>query len=136
MNACIFCQIIEGQTEHYPVFENDGALAFLNLFPNAKGHTLVVPKRHVKTLLELTEEEMASWMAATKATMLRLEETLGADGFSVGVNHGKAAGQSVMHLHMHIMPRWNGDEGGNMHTIINKPSDQSVEEIAKIVCPV
>ena len=71
-------------------------------------------------------------MPAVKKTMERLDKVLSPDGYSVGINHGKAGGQAVTHLHVHIMPRWNGDGGGIMHSIINEPGDLKVDEIAKL----
>jgi Diadenosine tetraphosphate (Ap4A) hydrolase and other HIT family hydrolases len=73
------------------------------------GHTLIVPKRHVASLFEITTEEMSSCWELLHAVKSRLDERFAPDGFNVGVNVGEAAGQTVFHLHIHVIPRYKGD---------------------------
>lgn len=91
------------------VLEKDAAVAFLDGFPVTQGHTLVVPKRHVASLFELPDEEQAAvWnLVALVRAKLMAEES--PDGFNIGLNDGTAAGQTVMHAHVHVVPRRHGD---------------------------
>lgn len=132
MTDCIICKIINNEIPGYKVYEDDSLLAFLDIKPRAKGHTVVVLKRHAPTVEDLTEEEVKVLFATVKKVAAKLKVTLKPDGFSIGWNNGSAAGQVVPHLHVHIMPRWNGDGGGNMHTIVNNPGDVSVADLAKM----
>jgi diadenosine tetraphosphate (Ap4A) HIT family hydrolase len=104
-DQCPFCGIEES---HLRV-ENDFAAAILDAFPVSKGHTLVVPKRHVSSLFELREEELAAVWQLVAAVRENLLAELEPDGFNIGVNDGPAAGQTVMHAHVHVIPRRKGD---------------------------
>lgn len=131
MSETIFTKIIRGDIPAYKVYENDHVLSFLDIHPIAKGHTLVVPKRAVETILELSEEEGRELMSAVQQTMKRLEDVLHPEGFTVGWNHLAAGGQAVPHLHVHILPRWHADGGRSMHAVVDHPGDESVADVAK-----
>jgi histidine triad (HIT) family protein len=128
---CIFCKIIKKEIPCHKVYENETNLAFLDVHPHVKGHTIVVPKEHRESFLDLSEQEMTNLVLMVRKTMEFLQEKLNCQGFNVGWNDGEVAGQVVPHLHVHIMPRYDGDGGGSMHTIINNPGDGSVEELFK-----
>ncbi|OGH85102.1 MAG: hypothetical protein A2493_00840 [Candidatus Magasanikbacteria bacterium RIFOXYC12_FULL_33_11] len=132
MENCIFCKIIAHEIPNYTVYEDEHALAFLDITPRAKGHTLVVPKVHALNLLDLDEEYASKLLIAVKRTQKTIDKVLRPDGYNVGWNHGEAGGQAVPHLHIHIMPRFDGDGGSNMHAIVNNPGDESVEEVYKL----
>ena len=108
-NDCIFCAIAAGEIPSFKVYEDDVALAYLDINPFAKGHTLVIPKAHSEGLLDASDETLAALVARVKRVAAHLREKLGCDGFNVLQNNGEAAGQTVKHLHFHIVPRWNGD---------------------------
>lgn len=90
-------------------------------YPVSPGHTLVIPIRHVASFLDMTDEEHAQLLAAVKAATTALGAELSPDGFNIGVNVGVAAGQTVMHAHVHVIPRFRGDvddpRGGVRHCI-------------------
>lgn len=132
MNPCLFCKILQKEIPNHTVFEDEHTLAFLDIFPCAKGHTVVIPKVHAETLLDLNGELTKEFYLGVKRAMERVEAILSPDGFTVGWNHGAAGGQAVPHLHVHILPRWENDGGGTMHTVIKNPGDMSVEEVAKL----
>lgn len=132
MKDCIFCKIVDGDIPNYTVYEDSQVLAFLDINPHAKGHTVIVPKVHAETIFDLNEELQKHFFPAIQKVMERIEEVLGPDGYNVGWNQLEAAGQVVPHLHVHIMPRWKGDGGGSMHSIVKNPGDQGVEEVAKL----
>ncbi len=132
MDECIFCKIIKGEIPNHTILEDDNFLAFLDIQPRAKGHTVVIPKKHAERLTDLSDEDTAGILPFVKKTAAKLQEKLSPDGFNIGWNDGKAAGQVVPHLHIHILPRWSEDGGGNMHSIVNNPGDVEVEEIIKL----
>ncbi|NCO04831.1 MAG: HIT family protein [Candidatus Magasanikbacteria bacterium] len=129
---CIFCKIINGDIPNYTVYEDDHVLAFLDIHPHAKGHTVVIPKQHADTIFGLDDEYTQALMLGTQKAMEKIQEALGPEGFNVGWNHNEIAGQAVPHLHVHILPRWKNDGGKNIHAIINNPGNQSVQDIAAL----
>jgi histidine triad (HIT) family protein len=102
---CIFDEIVAGRAPAHTIYEDKDTLAFLDLFPITRGHTLVIPKRHVDRLTELREEEYED-LFRTVVTVCRRVERLTTD-YNVAVNQGRLAGQLVFHLHFHIIPRYN-----------------------------
>ena len=126
---CIFCKIINKEIPNYTVYEDDQVLAFLDIFPHAVGHTVVIPKMHVANLLELSEEKIAPLFAGVKKVQEKLMEKLQPEGFTVGWNHGEAGGQAVPHLHIHVFPRWNNDGGGSLHSVLKKINDPDVKAV-------
>jgi diadenosine tetraphosphate (Ap4A) HIT family hydrolase len=112
MKACVFCEIIK---ENY-VLENDFFYAIFDKYPVTEGHLLVIPKRHVETLFELNESERAELLAFVEQGKKKLDQQFSPVGFNFGVNQGESAGQTIPHLHLHIIPRYKGDmedpEGG------------------------
>ena len=109
---CVFCVLAE-----QPVDESTGVLwrselsyVTLNAFPYGSGHLLVLPRRHVATIAELSEVEYRDFTDAIRSTAAALEEVYGPDGLNVGMNLGRAAGAGIpRHLHGHVLPRWIGD---------------------------
>jgi len=89
--------------------ENEGAVAIPDAFPIAEGHTLVIPKRHVASIFDLSDEEQSALWKLVAQVRAKLWHYLNCDGFNIGINDGTAAGQTVMHAHVHIIPRRKGD---------------------------
>ena len=108
-NDCVFCAIAAGEIPCFKVFEDDFALAYLDINPFSEGHTLVIPKAHTTGLLDTPEETLAALLARVKKVAAHLKSALGCDGFHVLQNNGAAAGQTVGHIHFHIVPRREGD---------------------------
>ena len=102
---CPFCRLEKNRIR----LENEFALAFLDGFPVAQGHTLVIPKRHAASVFELPEEEQEAVWKLVAQVRASLVAVLKPDGFTVGVNDGTASGQTVMHSHVHVIPRMTGD---------------------------
>lgn len=130
--SSIFTKIINKEIPSYTVYENDHALAFLDIFPLSKGHTVVILKEEGETVFDYSDEQLALLMPAVKATTARIKDVLNPDGFTIGLNHGEVAGQSVPHLHVHIIPRWEGDGGGSLHGIGIKKGEIDVGEVAEL----
>jgi len=132
MVESIFLKIARKEIPVHIIYEDENCLSFLDVKPHAKGHTLVIPKKEGVTIFDFEEETLKNLMIAVKNTMARLQEVLSPDGFNVGWNHNTAGGQVVPHLHVHIMPRWQGDGGGSMHSIISNPGKISVDKVAEL----
>jgi len=109
MSDCLFCKIIEGSVPSRKVFENDDCYAFLDIFPAAKGHTLVIPKQHFTDIHEADAQSYALVAAAAKEVADLLHAKLGSDGTTIFQMNREAGWQTVFHLHMHVIPRWEGD---------------------------
>lgn len=107
--SCIFCKIIAGAIPSAKVFEDENILAFLDLNPIAKGHTLVVPKGHYPTLLDLPSSEGKALLRAMRLVAKAVQEQTGAGGFNCIQNNFGPAGQMVFHSHWHIIPRFAND---------------------------
>ena len=108
-NDCVFCAIAAGEIPCFKVYEDDIALAYLDINPFAKGHTLVIPKAHAADIQAADDETLAALIVRVKRIAAHVAERLGCDGYNVMQNNGAAAGQTVRHIHFHIVPRWNGD---------------------------
>ena len=129
---CIFCQIVEGDIPSRTVYEDDDVVAFLDANPLAPGHTLVVPKAHHQFLGDLPEELSASVFAAVRELTPRVESAVDSDAHTIAINDGPAAGQEVPHLHVHVVPRFEGDGGGPIHAIAGQRPDLDDDELDDI----
>ncbi len=107
MTNCLFCQIAAKKIPAQMVYEDDRVMAFLDIGPVFHGHTLVAPKAHTDTLLDLPDDLSAPLLAAVKLIGRAIEEGLGAEGSFIAVNN--RVSQTVPHLHVHVMPRTRGD---------------------------
>jgi len=112
------------------VYEDDKTLAFLDVMPRSSGHALVVPKLHAATIVDLPESEIQPLFSAVKKVIALLTKAIAPDGVTIGINQGEASGQVVGHLHVHIMPRFNGDGGGSVQSAVHNPPEDSLEAIA------
>ncbi|RLG22392.1 HIT family protein [Methanosarcinales archaeon] len=122
---CIFCEIINKNIPSSIVYEDEGVIAFLDINPRTRGHTLVVPKRHVSSLVELSDEEVCELFRDVKKCAELLMKKLGATGFNIGLNNGRSAGQLIEHVHVHVLPRY-GDEGKGFESAF--PIDEELGE--------
>ncbi len=105
---CIFCKIVEGTIPSYKIFEDENLVSFMDINPFEKGHVLVVPKHHAATLCELPEASLQELAKAVQKIAARLKERLGCSGLNVLQNNGASAGQTVPHVHVHLIPRYEG----------------------------
>ena len=107
--VCPFCSIASGKAPASMVYENAAVLAFMDLNPANDGHALVVPREHWENIYEIPEKTLAEMAPVIKRVSVAVKETVGADGISVLQLNGRAAGQMVMHFHVHVIPRFRGD---------------------------
>ena len=106
---CIFCKIANGDIPAATLYEDEDFRVILDLGPASKGHSLILPKNHAANLYELPEETGAKALKVAKLVGKKLVDGLHADGLNVVQNNGEAAGQTVFHFHMHLIPRYKGD---------------------------
>lgn len=104
-NDCVFCAIAAGEIPSFKVYEDDLVLAYLDINPFTEGHTLVIPKVHSEGLLDTPVAELGEIMARVQKVAAHIKKSLPCDGFNILQNNGEAAGQTVKHLHFHIVPR-------------------------------
>jgi histidine triad (HIT) family protein len=109
MNGCVFCNIIKGEIPCKKIYEDNDFFCFMDIKPISKGHVLVVPKKHCENILDFPTEASKRLVEITKKLATIVVKAVGADGFNVGMNNGKAAGQAVFHAHLHIIPRFDND---------------------------
>ncbi len=108
-NDCLFCKIASGEIPSHKIYEDDLTVAFLDINPVNLGHTLVIPKKHAGNLRDISEEDYLAVQKTVKRLAPKIAEALGACGYNIGQNNEPCSGQVVMHLHVHIMPRFEGD---------------------------
>ncbi len=130
---CVFCKIVHGELSAYRIFEDSETLAFLDIHPMTDGHTLVIPKQHAERLSELPPELVGKLFQTVQKVSAQIVRALGAPGLNIGFNDGRAAGQAVPHLHVHIIPRFPGDGGGSIHSIIYTQHKRPLEEIHRLI---
>lgn len=106
--GCVFCGIVEEEIPSHKVYEDKRVIAFLDTNPVSKGHTLVVPKRHVETIHEAAG--MSYMWEALVEVASAVQDAFGAEGINIDQNNGELAGQEVPHMHFHVTPRYTGDE--------------------------
>ncbi|HEY5993286.1 MAG TPA: HIT family protein [Gallionellaceae bacterium] len=118
-DPCLFCKDPRGVS-----IQHELAFSARDSYPTSPGHTLVIPRRHVASFFELTTEEVAACMGLIQEEKKLIDKEFKPDGYNIGVNVGPAAGQSILHVHIHIIPRYKGDvenpQGGVRHVIPKK----------------
>lgn len=130
MEDCIFCKIVRGEIPCYKTYEDENVIAFLDILPLSKGHTLVVPKKHFKDILEISDEELCTTMKALKKITDHIQRIYKPEGIVIRQNNGEKAGQSVFHIHFHIKPVYNGT---TVVSEVNHRREYSKEEMESIV---
>jgi len=106
---CNFCKIVSRENPASIVYEDGNVLAFIDLHPANIGHTLVVPKEHWETIYDIPEKVLSNLFAVVKRISVAVKKAVGAEGISILQFNGRASGQSVMHFHVHVIPRFRGD---------------------------
>jgi histidine triad (HIT) family protein len=106
---CIFCRIVAGELPSTIIREDERTVAFMDINPATRGHALVVPRRHVRDLLEIGREDLTATLASAQELAQRAVDRLGAAGVNLLNSCGQAAWQTVFHFHIHVIPRYEGD---------------------------
>lgn len=111
MNDCLFCKIIDGQIPSLKVYEDEHVFAFMDIMPLTKGHTLLIPKAHCKDLFEMPEDVARNLYAAAPKVANAIKAAFNPAGMNTVNNNGEAAGQTVFHYHLHLIPRYDEKDG-------------------------
>lgn len=125
---CIFCKIANGDIPAATIYEDEDFRVILDLGPASKGHALILPKDHFANLYELSDEVAAKVLVVAKKVITKMTDVLGCDGYNLVQNNGEAAGQTVFHFHMHLIPRYKDDQVG-LGWNMGKLTDEDKEEI-------
>ncbi len=132
--ACIFCNIVNGTIPAKKLYETENSLAFLDAFPLARGHTLVIPKNHYEKVQQISEQDNKSLFEAVRVMTGKLESI--SSSVLIAIHNGKESGQEVPHVHVHLIPRSASDGAGPVHNMFSKrPSldENEFENIVKII---
>lgn len=132
MEECVFCKIAKGELPCYKLYESELVLAFLDINPITRGHALVVPKRHVEKLSQLSEDEVKEVFSTAAKLAEAAVGALGARGANFWVNQGSVAGQVVKHFHAHVVPRY-AEEEIKIEVRGEKLSEEEMKSIAEKV---
>lgn len=127
---CIFCKIANGEIPSKTLYEDEDFRVILDLGPVSKGHALLMPKEHAANLYELPDETAAKILVLAKKVATHMTEKLQSDGFNLVQNNGEAAGQTVNHFHLHMIPRYAND-GQILNWIPGEPSQEELEAVRK-----
>lgn len=125
---CIFCKIANGEIPSSTIYEDEDFRVFLDLNPATRGHALIVPKEHFADLFELDDELAKKAIILAKKLAGHMKQALGCVGFNLVQNNGEAAGQTIFHFHMHLIPRYENDKAG----ITWNPGTVSAQELKEL----
>ena len=125
---CIFCKLANGEIPTATLYEDEDFRVILDASPAAKGHALIIPKEHYANLYELDDELAAKVLVLAKKMITKLTDVLGCDGYNIVQNNGEAAGQTVFHFHLHMIPRYK-DDGVGLGWKMGELVDEDKEEL-------
>ena len=130
MENCIFCNIIAGHIPSSKVYEDDDVMAFLDISQTTKGHTLLVPKEHVRNILDMSEEQATTLFSRLPKLARALYKTTGAVGMNIINNNEEIAGQTVFHAHIHLVPRYDTNDGIKINYTTHEPDFEALSKLA------
>lgn len=126
---CLFCKIIAGEIPSEEIYSDGDFLAFLDINPRNPGHTLVIPRKHYNTIMEMPDSELADLIKIVKEIAVAVKKGTNADGISIGQSNERAAGQVIPHVHFHVIPRFLNEGPPGLESII--PTKKLTPEIMK-----
>lgn len=124
---CIQCKIVNGEIPSYKIYEDEDFLCILDIYPSSMGHCLIIPKSHNENLFDLDEKYGKKIIGLSQKIGKALMDTFNCDGLNILQNNGEAAGQSIFHYHMHLIPRYD-DDNVNMGWRPLKPNENQLNE--------
>ena len=130
-NDCIFCRIASGEIPSATIYEDEDFRAILDLGPASEGHTLILPKEHFKDVTELSEHYAAKILPLAAGIGKAMKNALGCDGFNLVQNNGEAAGQTVMHFHLHVIPRYSSETAPMVAWVPHTADPKALQETAE-----
>jgi histidine triad (HIT) family protein len=125
---CIFCKVLAGEIPSERVYEDEHAIAVMDINPWTRGHAVVIPRRHATDIHEISDEDLQHVIVAAKRLAGQVKERLGADGVNLLQSNGKVAWQTIFHLHFHVIPRYEGDP----LELPTRPQPADPEELAEV----
>lgn len=131
MSDCIFCKIIAGDIPASKVYEDENVVAFLDITQVTHGHTLVIPKTHVRNLLDMPQEVAEKLFACVPQIAQGLKKATGASGINLVNNNEEVAGQTVFHAHLHLLPRYSAEDGLKIDFVTNEPDFVALSALAE-----
>ena len=131
--SCIFCRIVAGEIPAEVVARDDDTVAFLDVQPLADGHVLVVPREHQACVEDLAPAQAEALFRTVTDLAGPVRVAVDAAGTTIGVNNGAATGQTVPHVHVHIVPRWEDDGAGTIHTIFPRRTKRKLPEVGAAI---
>ena len=131
VSDCIFCKIVAGEIPASKVYEDDHFLAFLDISQVTPGHTLVIPKKHARNLLEMTPDETAALFNIVSRVTKKVDSATQPQGMNIISNMEEIAGQSVFHTHVHILPRYSQEDDLKIDFIAHEPDFDRLAQLAK-----
>ncbi|MGD0329329.1 MAG: HIT family protein [Nitrososphaeria archaeon] len=129
-STCTFCKLVKKEEPANWIYEDEFAIAFLDINPISEGHTLVIPKKHIETIFDISDEEIAILFKIVKRVAIAVKKGINAEGIVITQRNGIAAGQRVPHLHVHIIPR-SGEQMFRQTQRIQGQSHEELDHVAK-----
>ncbi|NQG97840.1 HIT family protein [Streptococcus suis] len=133
MSDCIFCKIVAGEIPAAKVYEDQEVLAFLDITQVTPGHTLVIPKKHFRNLLDLDSQTSTAIFSKIPLIANQLKDKLGANGINLLNNSEEAAGQTVFHTHIHLLPRFDEQDGLTITFATNQPDFDELGRLSQLL---
>jgi histidine triad (HIT) family protein len=135
MEQCLFCGIVAGKIPAKKVYEDDHSIGFLDINPRNPGHTLVIPKKHSETILDMSEKDAGKLFESVQKVAAMVKNGTSSQGISIGMSNGQAAGQVVRHVHIHVIPRFANEGPVGLEGILpsKKIDDTSMDKIAQSI---
>jgi histidine triad (HIT) family protein len=131
MSDCIFCRIVNGEIPCRKIYEDSNCIAFLDISPQSKGHTLVVPKKHFENIFDIDEETLCHISSVVRKLSLHIKDVLNPEGIKLVQNNGRKAGQTVFHFHFHIRPVYSDTKLVEDNIEVIDISDEEMDELEK-----
>jgi histidine triad (HIT) family protein len=125
---CIFCKVLAGEIPSERVYEDEHVVGVMDINPWTRGHAVVIPRRHATNLFEISDEDLGHVAVGAKRLATKMRDTLGCDGVNLLQSNGPAAWQTIFHLHMHVIPRYEGDP----LQLPVRPQPAGPEELAEV----
>ncbi|MFZ0515357.1 MAG: HIT family protein [Candidatus Nitrosopolaris sp.] len=126
---CIFCKIVDGNISARIISQNDNAIAFLDAYPLSVGHTLIIPKRHYSKIQDMSREYSSAIFDMLSVVTAPIEEASRVKASTIAIHNGLEAGQEILHVHIHIIPRISGDGAGPVHSMFKTRPKISSEKM-------
>ena len=130
---CTFCKIVDGDIPGRIIYQNDNAIAFLDAFPLSVGHTLIIPKRHYSKVQDMNREYSSAMFDLLRIVTAGVEKATGVKASTIAIHNGVEAGQDILHVHIHIIPRTSHDGSGPVHSMFKKRPNVSSEKMDSIL---